>query len=461
VAARTAALLTIAALCQPASADDLDRYIEQERSLYELPAVVLGVIRGGKLIDTRARGLANVELNVKVNPRHVFEIGSISKQFTAYAILILRDQGKLELEAPVGRYLTELPDAWARVSLHRLLTHTSGLPDLEEAFGYDIYRETPSDADFLRRLTALPLEHEPGEKWQYSNTNYWLLARVIEKIGATNYATFMQRHIFAPLGMTQTRSALPSQVLHHRAAGYRRVGSGLENRDAIQPNTGRGLGDIATSLADMAKWEREQQSPRLVSASTAVLARQPVVLNSGKQEPYGYGWSTEKILPRASLQHEGQTAGFSASYIRIPELRLAVVVFSNAYAAPTDSVARFALRRADPALRTARPKPIADTDPQTTARVTQLLSAAVSADTDWREEWFSPDYWRAIKPWLPEIAEFNRRLGPVRNVTLVSRALDMGAVTLTYRASHAKLNRLVTLRFDEQGRIGGRDAQDE
>ena len=158
--ARIGVLWLVAALGHAAHADALDRYIAQEARVYDLPAVVLGVIRDGRLVDTRVTGFANLELGIKANARHVFEIGSISKQFTAYAILILRDRGKVDLDAPVGRYLPELPEAWAKVSLHRLLTHSSGLPDLEEAFGYGIYRETPSDAEFLRRVTALAIEVE-------------------------------------------------------------------------------------------------------------------------------------------------------------------------------------------------------------------------------------------------------------------------------------------------------------
>jgi D-alanyl-D-alanine carboxypeptidase len=459
--ARAVALLVIGVSGQTAIADEVGRYIEQERKIYGLPAVVLGVIRDGKLIDARAIGSANVELNVKARPQHAFEVGSISKQFTAYAILVLRDRGKLDLGAPVGRYLTDLPDDWAKVTLHRLLTHTSGLPDIEEAFGYGIYRDTPTDTEFLRRLAALPIEFQPGEKWHYSNTNYWLLALVIEKLTGLSYSEFMQRNIFTPLGMTSTRSALPSKVLAGRASGYRRVGPVLENRDAIQPNTGRGLGDITTTVADMARWEREQLAPRLLSPATAALARQPVSLNNGKKEPYGYGWSTEKILPMVSLQHDGQTAGFSASYIRVPERRLAVVVFSNCYAAPTESIGKFVLRRAEPALRTPRPGAIPDIAPQITLRVGNLLSSAPSAQTEWREEWFSPDYWRSIKPWLSEVAEFYRRLGEPRSLTLVGRDQQEDATTLTYRVVYPNLSRLVMLRFDAQGRIGSRDAVDE
>lgn len=454
-------VLLVAMLGRLANADEIDRYVAQERRLYGMPAVVVGIIRDGKLIDARAIGAANVELNVKATAHQAFEIGSISKQFTAYAILILREQGKLDLDAPVGRYLTDIPDEWAKVTLHRLLTHTSGLPDLEDAFGYGIYRETPSDADFLRRLTALPIEFQPGAKWRYSNTNYWLLALVIEKLTGLSYSEYMQRNIFMPLGMTSTRSALPSRVFPGRASGYRRVGTVLENRDAIQPNTGRGLGDITSTVADMARWEREQLAPRLVSASTATLARKPVLLNDGKMEPYGYGWSTERILPLATLQHDGQTAGFSASYIRVPERRLAVVVFSNCYAAPVDSVGRFVLRRTESVLRKPRPIAIPDFEPQLTLRVGKLLSTAASAQAEWREEWFNHDYWESIKPWLSEVAEFYQRIGQQQSLTLVGREQQEDGTKLTYRVTYPNLSRLVVIRFDSQGRIRGRDAVDE
>ena len=210
----------IATSSAPARSDDLDRYIAQEQRLFELPAVVVGVIRDGRLVTQRAVGLANVELGVKATPHQVFELGSISKQFTAWAILMLQEEGKLALDAPVGRYLTDLPEAWGAPTLHRLMTHTSGLPDLEDAFTYGVYRETPSDAGFQKRLLALPIDFQPGEKWSYSNTNYWLLARVIEKLSGQSYADFMQQRIFTPLGMKSTRSALPDTLLPGRAAGY-------------------------------------------------------------------------------------------------------------------------------------------------------------------------------------------------------------------------------------------------
>ncbi len=461
-AVKACAMLLAAVSITSASADDLDRFIAQEQRLYELPAVVVGVIHDGKLIDQRASGLAQVELGVKATTQQAFEIGSISKQFTAWAILMLHEEGRLALDAPVGRVLTDLPEAWGAPTPHHLMTHTSGLPDLEDAFTYGVYRETPTDADFQKRLLALPIDFEPGEKWAYSNTNYWLLARVIEKLSGLSYADFMQQRLFTPLGMRSTRSALPATLLPGRAAGYEHKGERLENRDAIQPHTGRGLGDLVTTLADMAAWEREQLAPRLVSPASAALARQPVRLNDGKEAPYGYGWDTQKLLPLATLSHSGQTAGFTAAYVRVPERRLAAVVFVNLYGGGTTALALRALGDVDASLKVPPPKPIEETDPVRAARVRELLDTAATADKDWRETWFAPDYWRAVEAARPQIATFYRRLGPVVRMTRVTNeAVDADADTATYRIEYAKVSRIAMLHFDREGRIDRRDNHDE
>lgn len=455
------AVLLLASLPWPSRADELDRYIAQQTKVHRFPGVVLGVLRDGRLVDVRARGMANVELGVRADRRHRFEIGSISKQFTAYAVLVLHERGLVDLQAPVGRYLDGLPAAWAAVPIERLLTHTSGLPDLESAFGYGVYREMPGDAEFLARLVALPIDFAPGDRWSYSNTNYWLLARVIEQVSGQGYGEFMRRNIFQPLQMSSTRSSRPSQLLPGRASGYRRVGERLENREPSQPHTARGLGDIVSSLDDMARWEREQLRPTLVSSATAELARQPAKLNDGSTFPYGYGLDLDNLLPRPSIQHTGQMAGFTAAYVRVPALRLAAVVFVNAYGSPVDSLAIHALRQAEPSLRLRPWRPIPDADPEITRRVHELLDRARSADTAWREEWFTPEYWKEIRPWLGEVAETAARFGPLRRLVLVGRQDQGEERGFVYRADYAELSRVIRYRVDGRDRIASRTVLDE
>jgi len=346
--------------------------------------------------------------------------------------------------------------------LHRLLTHTSGIPDLEEAFGYGVYRETPTDTAFIVRLAALPIDFPPGDRWKYSNTNYWLLARVIERSSATTYSDFMLRRIFTPLGMSATRTAEPPRILPQRAAGYQRVNKVLENRDAIQPSTGRGLGDIATTIADLARWEREQLSPRLVTRASAELARTPVKLNDGKESPYAYGWFTEPILPRVALYHDGQTAGFTAGYIRVPELRLAVVVLANLYDGPADQIARYVVRRSDPSLRQAPLPPIDDTDPASTQRAHLVVSTSSRAPAEWKPEWFANDFWTVIQPYLADVADINQARGSVRSVAVVGRVADgAGGQTSKYRVAYTGWSRILTVKVDAEGRITKFSGEDE
>jgi len=459
-----AALLAVTLVASPgaARADAIDRYIDNALRLYGMPAVVVGVIRDGKLVDVRARGVSNVELGVRASPRHVFEIASISKQFTAYAVLMLAEAGKLDVQAPIGTYLDGLPPAWRGITLHRLLTHTSGLPDLENAFGYGVYRETPTDDEFMARLAKLPIGFEPGAKWSYSNTNYWLLARAIERASGMSYADFMRTRVFEPLGMKSTRSALPRVVLPGRVSGYEVVDGKLENRDAMQPNIGRGLGDLVTTVADMARWEREQRSPRLVTKASAELARVPVKLNDGSEAPYGYGWQLEPLLPKPTLSHTGGSPGFSSIYLRVPERGLAIVVFCNAFAMPpVTSIARYVAKQVDPTLATPSPKPIPDDDPALSERISQLLRTEGQAPSAWRAEWFAPDFWTEIKPYLSKIVELSRSLGPVKHVVLVGRETAGEQRTVRYRATYPRLSRILTYKLDKEGRISNVDVEDE
>ena len=453
------AMALLAVSIGQARADELDSYLQRQRNVYEIPAVVVGVIRAGQVTDSRAVGLSNVELGVPASTQHVFEIGSISKQFTAYSILMLLEQAKLDLNVPVGKYLADLPAPWARPTLHQLLGHISGLPDFEEAFGYSVYRETPSDTDFQKRLLRLPIASEPGEKWAYSNTNYWLLARVIETLSGQPYDQFVRERIFRPLGMSSSRTALPAEVLVGRAAGYQLVENRLENREAMQPSTGRGLGDIATTVQDMASWERELRTPRLVKPETARRAYEPVKLNDGSVTDYGYGWFTSPVLGSPALHHTGGTAGFVAEYLRFPGRDLSIVMFANRFNAPISAarVARFVESGlGGPPLIAA-----ASFDTAQATRVRQVTSGASRANKEWREDWFGADFWRETKPYLRDVEQNYPRRGPLRSVTPVGPNGIQDAKKPSYRVVFEKMTRLMTFEFDGVGKIVSLRAEDE
>ena len=321
-------------------------------------------------------------------------------------------------------------------------------------------RETPSDDDFLKRLLDLKIEAKPGTKWDYSNTNYWLLARVIEEVSGMSSAQFMQERIFTPLGMTATRTALPNQTLMGRAAGYRLVNGRLENREAIQPHTGRGLGDIATTVADMARWEQEQRQPRLLKPETAALAHQAVALDDGSATTYGYGWFTDQILSVPTLGHSGQTAGFVANYVRVPSRDLAIVLLTNLYGAP-GGITRL-VRLVEPSLSGPPLLPAANADAKWNQRVREFAAAAAQAQSGWREEWFTSDLWRGIRPNLLDIEATYRRRGTLQSVT----AVGPGGVQDTKRPSYRvvfenMMARVISFEFDEEGRMKSIRSEDE
>lgn len=451
--------LLLAAWTVAAAADDLGDYLQRQRDVYRIPAVVVGIIRHGELVDSRALGSSNLELGVNASTKHAFEIGSISKQFTAYGVLILVEQGKLELDAPVGRYLSDLPADWGRPTLRQLLWQVSGLPDLEAAFGYGVYRETPTDAEFQSRLVALPLDFAPGEKWAYSNTNYWLLARVVERTTGLTYARFMQERVFAPLGMRSTRTALPRQLLPGRASGYELVEDELENRDAIQPNTGRGLGDIVSTVDDMVLWEREQREPRLLPPDVAKQAHQPGRLNDGSATQYGMGWFTDDVLGQPALQHSGQTAGFVAEYLRLPTRDLAVVMFTNRYGAPIS--ASGIARHVDPVLAGPPLVPARKPDNARLERVRLVLGSAARASTEWRAAWFVDEVWKESQPNLAYVERNARPRGALLSVTAVGPNGIQDSRRPVFRVVYENLTRVITVTFDARRRIASMQGEDE
>jgi len=195
-----------------ALADPLDRYIDLKLQRSHTPGAALVVIRDGKIVKMRGYGLADVERKVPVTADTVFEIGSITKQFTATAIMMLVEQGKIDLADPIGKYLSDVPETWTAITIRQLLTHTSGIPDYEEIMGYGGYRNPMTSAQIIALAAGRPLDFPPGTKWNYSNTGYYLLTLILEKISGESCARLLHKTIFAPAGMTHTRTSCEASI---------------------------------------------------------------------------------------------------------------------------------------------------------------------------------------------------------------------------------------------------------
>lgn len=295
------------------------------------PGASLLVVRDGRVAYVAGYGLAEVERGAPVTPESNFRLASLSKQFTATAVMLLVGDGALRYEDDLATLLPELP-AYARdVTVRQLLNHTAGLPDYED-FVADSQSAQVHDADVPALIArASAGKFTPGTRYDYSNTGYVLLALVVERVTGARFADFLNERIFAPLRMTHTVALEEGRsTLLHRAYGYTVDSSGIVRR-TDQSNTSATLGDggIYSSATDLAKWDRALERHTLVSAEAQRLAWTPPMLPAGRETQYGFGWFVGRDRGTMRLKHHGETRGFTNAILRYPERRLTVVVLTN------------------------------------------------------------------------------------------------------------------------------------
>lgn len=310
-----------------AHADQVDTYLKSQMQQHRIPGLALKVIRDGKTIKTAAYGLANLELRVPAEPETVFEIGSLTKQFTAAGILLLAEDGSLSVDDKISKHLKNTPAAWANVTIRHLLTHTSGLKSYTGLDGFELRRHLTQE-QFIQAMGREPLEFQPGDSWKYCNTGYNLLGYVIENVSGRTYWDFMGERIFQPLGMRATTNRLPSLVLPNRAAGYEQTNHVWINRDSDLTDV-FSAGAIVSTVGDLAQWNAALDGERLLNAASKAQMWTPVKLNDGETRKYGFGWSLDVVDGHRNIGHSGSTSGFSASLQRFPDDRLAIVLLTN------------------------------------------------------------------------------------------------------------------------------------
>ena len=293
----------------------------------QAPGASLLVLKDGRAIVRRSYGYADLEAKSAATPATNYRLASVSKQFTAAAILLLAEDGKLSLDDPLRKWLPSLPPATGAITLHHLLSHTSGLVDYEEVMDADQDWQL-HDADVLKLMEGVDrLYFAPGSDYRYSNTGYCLLALVAEKASGLSFAEFLKTRIFDPLGMDNTRAFVDGRsAVPNRAYGYSEVDGRWQR--TVQSNTSATLGDggIYSSIDDLAKWDAALYDERLLKAASLQLAFSPATKTGEPDVPYyGYGWR----INGDALWHSGESIGFRNLILRYPKERLTVVLLSN------------------------------------------------------------------------------------------------------------------------------------
>ncbi len=297
----------------------------------DVPGAALLVLRDGQPVVRRGVGLADIEAGTPVTPSTNFRLASVSKQFTAAAVLLLAEDGRLRLDDPVRRWLPALPTSADGVALHHLLSHTSGLHDYEDIMAADFQGQV-HDADVLCLLATGTREpyFPPGAAYRYSNSGYALLALVVEAASGMAYPDFLRERIFLPLGMAGTVAYVDGiNTVPNRAYGHSADGAGWRRTDQSTTSAVLGDGGIYSSIDDLAKWDAALYDDRLLSDASRALAFSPQTGTPTGEEAvtaYGYGW---RLDGEGLLWHSGETIGFRNVILRWPARRLTVVLLGN------------------------------------------------------------------------------------------------------------------------------------
>jgi CubicO group peptidase (beta-lactamase class C family) len=304
-------------------------YVKAEMQRQHIPGLSLLVIKNDKIILAEGFGLANVELQVPVKPESVFQSGSVGKQFTATAIMMLVEEGKIGLDDPLTKYFSDAPATWKDVTVRELLSHTAGFGDYPKNFDY---RKDWTEEEELKLIESIPLAYPPGTSWAYSNFGYVTLGILIHRVTGQFYGDFLQQRIFRPLGMNSTRIISEADIVPNRSAGYRLVKGELKNQEWVSPvvNT-TADGSLYFTTLDLAKWDAALYTEKLLKRSSLDLMWTPVKLKTGQVNKghYGFGWFIDDRKGHRCIHHDGSWQGFETAIDRYVDDKLTVIALAN------------------------------------------------------------------------------------------------------------------------------------
>lgn len=309
-------------------ADSTDIIINQMMKQQKIVGLSLAVIKNGKTITNKGYGLANVELKVPVNSETVIRLGSVSKQFFTTAILKLMEEGKLSIEDPVHKFFPDAPETWRPIQIKHLMSHTSGLQ--REAPAYDNFKIQP-DIDVIKSAYGLPLVFKTGEKYQYCNLAYFMLAEIITRVSGKPWQDYITEKLFKPAGMNNSYLTDFYVIIPNRASGY------MHNHDTLVNATAmfgiRPSGGFLSTSSDMIKWEQTIREEKIIlKKENWEKLWTPFIKTSDKsglKEYYGFGWTIDEYKGRKIILHGGANTGFRSTFVRFVNDGLSIIILTN------------------------------------------------------------------------------------------------------------------------------------
>lgn len=326
---RILALLLVASALGQDAAGRVDAIVSAELEAGKIPGAAVAIAKSGKVVFARGYGKADLQPEVGVKPDTVFRIGSITKQFTAAAILLLRDEGKLSVDDPLSKFLPDFPRG-KEVTVRHLLTHTSGIRSYTGLKEWrPIMAEDRTPEEMIRLFRDLPFDFEPGEKFLYNNSGFFLLGVVVEKAAGMPYGEFLRKKIFEPAGMRSTWVDAPRLEVRNRATGYKAAQKGFKEDDPISMTQPGGAGAMISTVEDLLAWDAALHAGKVLQKDSLEEMLTPSKLKDGKATRYGYGIFVTGEGDRRAIEHGGGINGFVSYLGRFPAKGLAVAVLVN------------------------------------------------------------------------------------------------------------------------------------
>ncbi len=395
----------------------IDSYFNEQLSENSIPGISLAVIQGGEVVYAKGYGYANLEHGVTAKPETVYQLASVSKQFTAAGVMLLVQDGKINLDDSIKTYLTDAPETWQDITVRQILNHTAGLGDYDADFDY-LHPKT--EEEMLSNIYQSKLMFEPGSRFSYSNFGYIILSILISKVSGQSFGEFMTERIFAPLGMSATTVISERDIVMNRAQGYQfdsETGD-VKNQAWVNPTLNiYGDGAFYSTVLDMAKWDAALYGSNILSEESKETLWKPLTLGNGDSWPiadaYGMGWSVGSVNGHAFVEHSGGWQGFATHFLRFVDDRLTVVVLANLDVASSSGIARQVAGLVNPDLTLQ----VIEDEPEITNLVNTMLEDLFTGEL--KPDLFTPDGLVLGKELQILIRENSAALGAVQKITLL------------------------------------------
>lgn len=457
IAATLSPAASFGAVVKNVAETDVDNLVKRHLASRHIPGASIAVVQQGKLLLVKGYGLADVELAAPATEETVYELASVTKQFTATATMMLVENGQLSLDDKLTSILDDMPKAWGEVTVRHLLSHTSGIKNYTTSPGFvDLATSARHHGrmELIHLVSDLPLDFTPGSKWKYSNTGYRLLGMMIEKVSGMDYGVFLNKRIFQPLGMTKSGLNNREKLIKGRATGYVWRNSELQNAMSVSPSISFAGGGLVTTAVDLAKWDAALYTNKLLSQPSWNRMWQATTLNDGQSEPYGFGWRLDPYRSVARRWHGGGIPGFSTHVVRFVNEQLTIVILTNLDKSGAAQIAESIAELYVPILKDKSPKPVEDNDIKTTEFLRTVISGISTGAAD--PDWFTPE-WR--KFFFPNRVKNGERMlgrfGKLQSFELM-REKTQGEYRLRdYKAVFGSVAIRCTFKVADDGRVAG------